>query len=94
MGSAGEYATGVEAFRLNTEADRAQAELNMRNQIRSAFAMGGAEAVFRAFPSTDPLVLDKLLDTFGRNVTESERTASTVETIANGLKARGLIPRI
>jgi hypothetical protein len=93
-GSAGAFAAGVEQFRLLTEADRAQAELDLRNQLRTAFALGGAEAVFRAFPTRNPIVLDEMLDQFVRNLDQSTRTANTVEDIARGLRVTGVIPRI
>lgn len=74
------------------EIQNAQRELDMRARIQRSFAAGGESAVYRAFPQMDPLKLDKLIDQFGRNLTESERTANTIEGIARGLARNKIIP--
>jgi hypothetical protein len=93
LGSGGAYAANMRAAMLGIEAQNAQKELDMRNRIRSAFAQGGESAVYRAIPEIDPIKLDRLIDQFGRNLTESQRTANTIESIARGLQASRIIPR-
>lgn len=83
----------MEAARLQTEINNAQRELDLRNNIRRNFANGGAEAVYRANPGTDPLILDQLIQRFGQQLPQAERTATAVEQIARGLIRRGIIPQ-
>lgn len=89
----GGYSQKLAAAMKEVEASNAQKELDMRAEIARSFARGGEAAVYRAFPQMDPLKLDKLIDQFGRNLTESERTANTIDTIARGLAANKIIPR-
>lgn len=88
----GGYYQKLAAAMKEIEASNAQKELDMRAKIARSFAMGGESAVYRAFPQMDPLKLDKLIDQFGRNLTESERTANTIEGIARGLARSKIIP--
>lgn len=88
----GGYYQKLAAAMKEIEASNAQKELDMRAKIARSFAMGGESAVYRAFPQMDPLKLDKLIDQFGRNLTESERTANTIEGIARGLARNKIIP--
>lgn len=90
----GGYYQKLAAAMKEVEASNAQKELDMRAKISRSFASGGESAVYRAFPGMDPLKLDKLIDQFGRNLTESERTANTIESIARGLQSSKIIPRI
>ena len=57
-------------------------------------ARGGTAGVYNAFPSKDPLILDKLVDQFAKNYTESERSANGIDKITRGLEVRGIIPRL
>lgn len=88
----GGYYQKLAAAMKEIEASNAQKELDLRAKIARSFAMGGEAGVYRAFPQMDPLKLDKLIDQFGRNLTESERTANTIEGIARGLARNKIIP--
>ncbi len=91
-GSFVRWTTGMIAASLEQEIRNARQELDMRAGIRSSMASGGESAVYRAFPNIDPLKLDKLIDQFGRNLSESQRTANTIEGIARGLARSKIIP--
>lgn len=92
--SAFSYTDRLEAGRLEVEANNARAELDTRNRLRTAFASGGEQGVFRAFPTTDPLILSKMIDQFAKNLDVSQQTQQSVQSIERGLVARGIIPNL
>jgi hypothetical protein len=91
--SAAAYTNRMEAGRLETEAANARRELETRGKVRSAFSSGGEAGVFRAFPTTDPIILERMIDQFARNLDVSQKTQMSLETIENGLVNRGIIRR-
>lgn len=91
--SAAAYTNRLEAGRLEAEAANAKRELETRANLRSAFASGGEAGVFRAFPTTDPITLGRMIDQFARNLDVSEQTQLSIKTIENGLVNRGIIRR-
>lgn len=84
----------LEAARLISEAANAQKELDTRAKVRTAFASGGTQGVYRAFGDTDPLILDKMIDQFARNLDESQKTSASLAAIQQGLAANGFIPNL
>jgi hypothetical protein len=82
------------AARLQIEAQSAQDELDMRTRIRRDFAKGGTQGVFRGSPDIDPILLDRLVNQFAKQLPEATKTALAVERIATGLERTGIIPRL
>lgn len=83
-----DYVTRFETGRLQTEIANAERELEMRKKVRQAYARGGVEDVYRTLSDTDPLILERLVQQFAANLSESERTATTLDKLANGLKSK------
>lgn len=78
---------------FDLERAAAQRELDSRAKLRSAFASGGQSGVFRAFPNSDPLALERMINELVLNREDSARAADDLSAIRTGLAARGLIPK-
>lgn len=85
------YEIRLEAGRLETEAMNAEAELKLRQRVRSSFQRGGAAAVYSSFPELDPLVIDRLITQFAAQQSTNEKTLSTLSTIEERLST--ILPR-
>ena len=76
------FANALAVGQVGMDRMAAQRELDLRQTIRDSYGRGGTAAVYSALPMNDPIVLDRLIDQFAKNLPQAERTTSAVEDIA------------
>jgi len=87
-GSAFRFGNSLEILRLQNENARVQKELDMRNQIRTDFSFGGADAVRAGFKG-DPLAVDQLIEQYTRAQDKTDKTNSLLTNLVGQLGGAG-----
>lgn len=86
FGPGSDLGVGLTLANFDRTISNARSEIDFRNRFRRTVELGGEAAAYRTFTDVDPLKIERLLDQFTRNLTESERTANNVENINDRLR--------
>lgn len=76
--------------RLQTDINRANYQLDLRNKLNADFRFGG-EATARSRFQGDPLAFDRLFDQFVKTQSVAEKTLTVQEDILEALTRRGIL---